>query len=201
MAYSNAPADKLFNLLPAYVREEDELTGGALKALLSILEQAADDIEDDIRQLYANAFIETCEPWVVPYIGELVGNVRLASTEAVAEPSAAAEVFPELRGPRLEALPVLRTRADVAKTSYYRRRKGTRPMLEELARDVTGWPAHAVEFFERLVWSQCVRNRLRMHAPHTPDLRSVEACGRLGTAFDGMSHSVDVRAPALSEGW
>lgn len=200
MAYSNAPTDKLFNLLPAYVREEDERGGGPLKALLRIVQQASDDIEDDIRQLHANAFIETCEPWVVPYIGELVGNVRLASSEAALEPGAARDVFPDLRGPRLEPLPVLRTRADVAKTIYYRRRKGTLPMLEELARDITGWQAHAVEFFERLIWTQCIRNRLRLQV-RTPDLRSVEACGRLATAFDDMSHMIDVRPPARDEGW
>ncbi|WP_246752899.1 hypothetical protein [Sinorhizobium sp. BG8] len=194
MAYSNAPADKLFNLLPAYVREEDARNGGPLKALLNVIQQASDDIEDDIRQLHANAFIETCEPWVVPYIGELIGNERLASTEAEATPNAARDIFPDLRGPRLEPLSALRTRADVAKTIYYRRRKGTLPMLEELARDITGWPAHAVEFFERLIWTQCIRNRLRMETV-TPDVRRVETCGRLGTAFDGFSHTIDVRPP------
>ena len=29
--------------------------------------------EADLAQLHANAFIETCEPWAVPYIGDLVG--------------------------------------------------------------------------------------------------------------------------------
>jgi len=200
MAYSNAATDKLFNLLPAYLRDEDARNGGALKALLGVVETAADDIEDDIRQLHANAFIETCEPWVVPYIGELVGNIRLSSTEAEPVSSAAREIFPDLRGPRLEPLPALRTRADVAKTIYYRRRKGTLPMLEELARDITGWPAHAVEFFERLVWTQAVRNRFRPEAL-TPDVRKVESCRRLNTAFDSMSHTVDVRPPSRGEGW
>ncbi|EPE96727.1 hypothetical protein [Rhizobium grahamii] len=200
MAYSNAATAKLFNLLPAYLRDEDARNGGALKALLGVVEKAADDIEDDIRQLHANAFIETCEPWVVPYIGELVGNIRLSSSEPEPVTSAAREIFPDLRGPRLEPLPALRTRADVARTIYYRRRKGTLPMLEELARDITGWPTHAVEFFGRLLWTQAVRNRLRMETL-TPDLRKVESCRRLNSAFDGMSHTVDVRPPSRSEGW
>lgn len=37
-------------------------------------------------------------------------------------------------------------RAWVANTLAYRRRKGTALVLEQLARDVTGWPATAVEF-------------------------------------------------------
>ena len=30
-------------------------------------------VEEDIAQLYENWFIETCEDWVVPYIGDLIG--------------------------------------------------------------------------------------------------------------------------------
>ena len=41
-------------------------------------------------------------------------------------------------------------RLDVAKTIHYRRRKGTLAILEEIARDVTGWDAHVVEAFRRL---------------------------------------------------
>src|SRR5438270_43961 len=76
--------------------------------------------------------------------------------------------------PSLGLRPVvaLRSRADVAKTIYFRRRKGTLPMLEELARDVTGWSAHAVEYFELLGWTQWVRNHLRPQSLRTPDIRS-----------------------------
>src|SRR5262245_581697 len=73
MAYSNAPTDKLYGLLPAYIRERDVSEGEPLRALLRIIEQQADDIEGDIRQLYEDAFIETSEPWVIPYIGDLIG--------------------------------------------------------------------------------------------------------------------------------
>jgi hypothetical protein len=41
-------------------------------------------------------------------------------------------------------------RLDVAKTIYYRRRKGTLGVLEEIATDITGWNARVVEFFHRL---------------------------------------------------
>ena len=45
----------------------------------------------------------------------------------------------------------------------YRRRKGTASMLEQLARDVTGWPARVVEFFELLTTTQYM-NHVRPHA-------------------------------------
>ena len=41
-------------------------------------------------------------------------------------------------------------RVDVAKTIYYRRRKGTLAVLEEIAANITGWDARAVEFFRRM---------------------------------------------------
>src|SRR6266567_2679488 len=41
-------------------------------------------------------------------------------------------------------------RLDVANTIYYRRRKGTVAILEEIAFDITGWNARVVEFFRRL---------------------------------------------------
>jgi hypothetical protein len=45
-------------------------------------------------------------------------------------------------------------RAEVAHTIAFRRRKGTATMLEQLARDVTGWPARVVEYFQLLGWTQ-----------------------------------------------
>src|SRR6185369_4819505 len=106
-----------------------------------------------------------------------------------------------LPGRGLRPFVALRSRADVAKTIHYRRRKGTLPMLEELARDVTGWGAHAVEFFELLGWTQCVRNHLRMHSLRTPDLRRAEPLDRLNGPFDTASHTVDVRPIEALIGW
>lgn len=181
-------ADRLYELLPAYYRAEDEKNRGALKALLSVLASQARLIEADIETLYENWFIETCADWVVPYIGDLVGNTPLNPV-------------------------VCSRRADVAKTIYYRRRKGTLPMLEELARDVTGWGCHAVEFFELLNWTQNV-NHLRVRptpdfarkspfacdAVGTPNLRNLDALDRLHHPFEASSHSVDVRRCAGGEG-
>lgn len=201
MAFSNAPADRLYDLLPAYIRERDAAEGEPLRALLRLIEGQAGALEADISQLHDDAFIETCEPWVVPYLGDLVGTSPLFDESRVRGGETAAELFPDLEGPSLLPPLVIRNRADVAKTIYYRRRKGTLPMLEELARDVTGWAAHAVEFFELLGWTQWLRNHLRPHAVRTPDIRSFERMDRLDRAFDEICHTVDVRPISQFDGW
>jgi hypothetical protein len=65
--------NRLYQLLPAIYRERDEKLSSPLKELLGVIEEQLDIIEEDIAQLYDNWFIETCEPWVIPYIGDLIG--------------------------------------------------------------------------------------------------------------------------------
>ena len=136
-AYSTRDRDRLFNLLPAWLREQDapDRTGddappGPLQALLAVIEREADAVDADITQLANDAFVETCEPWVIPYIGDLVGTTPMFDDSRVRGGDSAAEVFTDLQGPSLKPLIGLGNRADVAKTIYYRRRKGTLPMLE-----------------------------------------------------------------------
>lgn len=200
-AFSNDTEHRLFNLLPAVLRERDGEAGFPLRALLSIMEEQADALEADIEQLGRNAFVETCEPWAIPYVGALVGTTPLSGDGRTQDAATAEALFPDLEGPSFVPPVGLRSRTDTLKTVYYRRRKSTLPMLEELARDVTGWAAHAVEFFERLVWAQWVRNRLRMHALATPDLRSIERMDRIEGPFDVTCRTVDVRPPGQFEGW
>ena len=130
-------------------RNRDADRGYPLRDLIEILAAQAEVLEKDIARLYDNQFIETCEPWVVPYIGDLIG---------------------------MRALPPLgrNGRAEVANMIGYRRRKGTAAVLEDLARDVTGWPARVVEFFELLPTTQYM-NHLRLHRPRTPDVRDANA--------------------------
>jgi len=201
MAFSNANSDKLYGLLPAYIRERDAAQGEPLRALLRIGDRQTDAIEADILQLLADAFIETCEPWVVPYIGDLVGTTPLFDESQVNDGDTAREIFADLEGPSLRPPLTLRGRVDVAKTIYFRRRKGTLPMLEELARDVTGWSAHAVAFFELLRWTQWLRNHLRMQAAGTADLRVIERVDRLNGPFDELQHNVDLRPMSQNDGW
>lgn len=192
-------ADRLYNLLPLVYRERDAGEGHPLRALLRIVADQATLIENDIRTFYDDLFIETCRPWVIPYIGDLVSNRLLFDAGRVSIVDIARELFPDLAGKDLRPPVAIRTRADVAKTIYYRRRKATLPMLEELARDVTGYPAHAVEFFELLGWTQ-FREHLRFQSCWL-DIRNVDRAGRVHGPFDEASHTVDVRRIAQDEGW
>ncbi len=79
--YSNAQTDKLYGLLPAVIRERDSAEGEPLRALMRIVEGQMDAIDADIGQLERDAFIETCEPWVIPYIGDLVGTIAALRRE------------------------------------------------------------------------------------------------------------------------
>src|SRR6185503_18981452 len=199
MSNGNGDKDRLFNLMPTLYRERDAQEGFPLRDLLSLVTEQADIVNSDIQLLWDNFFIETCERWAIPYIGDLVSNNLLNDAQNLKAPDTARELFPDLKGPDLRPVNAIRTRADVAKTIYYRRRKGTLPMLEELARDVTGWPAHAVEFFERLGWTQH-REHVRPQSAWA-DVRRVDGMDRIDGAFDEASHTVDVRRIAADEGW
>jgi len=162
--------DRLYRLLPAVYRLRDSDQGEPLRALLSLIEQEFDALELDILGLYENWFIETCQEWVVPYIGDLL-DVR--------------PLYPASPGTFSE-------RAYVAHTLDYRRRKGTASMLEQLAVDVTGWPARVVEFFQLLATTQYL-NHLRPQNVITPDLRDTNSLELLGGPFETTAHTVDVR--------
>ena len=190
----------LYRLLPALYRIRDAEQEYPLRALLDIVADQADMIKRHIDRLAEDFFIETCERWVVPYIGELVGNNPLHDIDRSNIPDIASQLFPDLVGPDLRPGFAIPTRADVAKTIYYRRRKGTLPMLEELARDVTGWAAHAVEFFQLLAWTQHL-NHTRPRRTQSPDLRHIEALDHLDGPFDEAAHTVDVRFVNQSKGW
>ena len=173
MSATPSSAERLYELLPQVVRLRDAESGLALHELVGILAAQLDVLGQDLDQLYADQFIETCADWVVPYVGDLIGY-RMVHGRAPGAPSA---------------------RAEVANTISYRRRKGTAAMLEQLARDVTDWPARAVEFFERLATTQYL-NHVRLHAVATADLRRRGALGeltRLAGAFDDVAHTADVR--------
>jgi hypothetical protein len=191
--------DRLYTLLPAVYQELDARRGFPLRRLLQIIGDQAIVVHDDIERLLANFFIETSEGWVVPYIGDLVGN-RLLHSGRLPVDAAVRERFADLVGPDLRLGTGIPLRSDVAKTIGFRRRKGTLPMLESLARAVTGWDAHAVEFFELLIWNQNL-NHLREHSLDGPDIRRVEPIDRLNGPFDSVSHTVDVRPIGQSEGW
>lgn len=182
-AVSDLRRDRLYDLLPVHNRMQDHAQGEPLKALLAVIAEQVNVVEDDIARLYESWFIETCEDWVVPYIGDLVGYEPVAEARLVARGDSPQEA---LRNKFL--LP----RREVANTVRYRRRKGTIALLELLARDVADWPARAVEFYQLLGVAQHV-NHLSHDRGRTLDLRDMGALSRIGTPFDTTAHVVDVR--------
>lgn len=211
------PVDQVFDLLPAWYRSRDgdlisgvallasaeqaELTAllavlnpdpvqqarldylvakrdrGPLASLIAVIGEQVLVLEENLRQLYDDQFIETCADWVIPYIGDVIGY----------------------QGVHPVASSVSSTRAEVGHTISFRRRKGTAAMLEQLARDVTGWGACAVEFFEHLGDTQYL-NHLRPQCRYAPDMRQWEPLHYIGRAFDSVSHTVDVRRIASGRG-
>ena len=122
--------------VPAYVRFRDAGEGEPLKSVMETLEIPFIALHEDIGALYRNWFIETCEEWLVPYIGELVGVRGLESSR--------------------QLLPTQRTR--VANALAYRRSKGTLAVVERVARDVTGWACHVAELRQTLATAPSVED-------------------------------------------
>ncbi len=148
MSWSNT--ERLYQNLPAVYRLRDSGEGEPLRALLAVIEQELELVESDIEGLYENWFVETADEWVLPYIGDLLGVTPLHIIQSAG---------------------VFSNRAYVANTLRYRRRKGTVAVLEQLARDVTNWRAHVVEFFQLLGTTQHV-NHIRLSNLRTPHLRA-----------------------------
>ena len=176
-------ADRLYDLLPGVYRMRDAELGQPLRALLRVIAEQVNVVEDDIAQLYENWFIETCEDWVVPYIADLVGYRPVHEAGQTGSPDT-------FEGLALNK--ILIPRREVANTIRNRRRKGTLSVLELLASDVAGWPTRAVEFYQLLSVAQHL-NHLHLDRGRTADLRAGDVLDRLDGAFDEIAHNVDVR--------
>src|SRR5580765_3752705 len=123
---------KLYSRLPEIYRIKDEelpkiyLQDGAtipayqLRKCLVPVEEMFSAVHENIESLYHDLFIETCDDWVIPYIGDLLGTTHLSGDEWT-------------------------LRADVADTIALRRRKGTLGAIELLAFILTKWGVHSVE--------------------------------------------------------
>lgn len=198
-------AEKLWQLLPAIYRAGDSAdpdVRGPLRELVERIGAQAAIVRRSIDRLWEDQSIETCDDWVIDYHGDLLATNLVASLDA--------------RGRRL----------DVGKTIYYRRRKGTVALLEELATDITGWSARVVELFHRLGRTRhsldpaigppalpgaalgklqraqrLVGARTRTGAGGFADLRDVHGATLTSTAFDEYAHTGDVRRGRGGTGW
>jgi len=205
--YATYYAEKLWNLLPAIYRAEDsEVFGvnGPLREMVNRIGAQAAVLRRSIDLTWEDQSIETCDDWVIAYIGDLLATNLVAGLDA--------------RGQRL----------DVAKTIDYRRRKGTMALLEELATDITGWRVRVVEFFRRLSRSHhnfdppitlpaeiadAETNRILQEAQgligpltRTPlggfaDLHNIYGASKARSAFDEFAYTVDCRRGREQLGW
>jgi hypothetical protein len=176
--------DRLYELLPVVYRHRDAEQGWPLRALLRVLAAQVDIVEEDIAQLYENWFIETCQSWVVPYIGDLI-DYQVAHTAG--DPGEVTTSQGQLRNS------ILIPRLDVANTIRYRRRKGTLALLEQLAADVAGWPARVVEYYSLLAQTQRV-NQVQLGRGRLVDVRRSAPLDVIDGPFNTLAHTVDVRS-------
>jgi hypothetical protein len=205
--YEQRYADKLWTLVPAVYRAADSQTldgDGPLRELLDRIGASMAVVRRSIDRLWEDQSIESCDSWVIPYLAELLATNLVPSMDA--------------RGQRL----------DVAKTIYYRRRKGTVALLEELAHDVTGYETRVIEFFRQLARNRHnldpaigrpaddadpagarTLQRLEQLAgllTGTPaggwaDLRHPLGAGLAEGAYDEYHHRLDVRIGQGALGW
>ena len=197
--------NKLWNLLPAIYRalDTDQFNvNGPLRELVNRIGAQAATLRRSIDRMWEDQSIETCDDWVIPYIGDLLATNLVSSLDA--------------RGQRL----------DVAKTIYYRRRKGTLAILEEIAFDITTWNAKVVEFFRRLGRTRhsldpAIGQASVAHPDIVAlqqaegligqltgtgigglaDLRNVYGASKAGSAFDEFFHTADFRLGQGKVGW
>jgi hypothetical protein len=160
----------IYSLLPAVFRTRDALLGGPLEAFFQVLESQYGIVRENLSQLYDDQFIETCAPWVIPYIGELIGYDPVYTT-ALNSPD---------------------SRAEVANTIGYRRRKGTLVALEQVTHDVSGRATMAVEEFRRLVTTLSLRDA-RPHHNATANLRRGRDWEDQDGPFTRLNRTIDVR--------
>lgn len=172
--------EKVWDWIPAIYKDEDGLAArpDVLRSLVQIMAHQAAVARRSIDRLWEDHFIELCDDWAVPYIGDLVG------TRLVHELNR--------RGRRV----------DVARTIFYRRRKGTPLVLEILIRDITGWEGVVVESFRRLARSRhgfdpepTERVGLVTETPPGGWVKLTSACGAelVDGPFDEFSHTPDFR--------
>lgn len=190
-------ADKLWNLLPATYRmlDSDQFgASGPLREMINRIGVQGAIIRRTIDRMWEDQSIETCDDWVIPYIGALLGTNLVAGLSARAQ------------------------RLDVFNTIYYRRRKGTLGVLEEITADITGWDAKVVEFFRRLGRTRhsldpmLADGRIAQAEGFTgrvtgtriggfADLRNIDGARQTGSAFDEFFHTADLRAAQGRSGW
>jgi hypothetical protein len=190
MATASVP---LYDRLPELYRLEDAKQGEGepLRALLALVEEAFGAVHENIESLYHDLFIDTCDPWAIPYIADLLGTSHLQGD------------------PRS-------IRRDVALTIGSRRRKGTLGAIEAITEALSGWGVHAAELFKDLVVAQeldhqrpdagglppyglATVDRHTVVRGGTAPVRDPATLALLDTPFDPFARMPDFRVPRGGE--
>lgn len=186
--------DRLFNLLPQYIRQRDAEAGEPLRALLGVLGEQVDVVATGIEELYDDWFIETCAHWAVPYIGDLVGYRPLCGYGDAGAAAGNAGGF---------GVPTrLSPRRDVAATVALRRSKGTLTLLGDIVALTADWRARPTEFGPLLATTQpvrlfsgdaaAVRRRALTAGGRLADLRQSRLLDLIGSPFDQIARTADM---------
>jgi len=155
----------IYQLLPQLYRSRD--SQGELQKFVEMFGHELARLRANIDQLQQDFFIDSCQEWVIPYIGDLVGTTVLFNSGAD-------------------------NRTDVKNTIHWRRQKGTLAGLEDIAAQIGHWGALAAEMFQELIWSQNL-NHLRPRAHWAVDLSDGSALAKIGTPMDESCRVVDLR--------
>ncbi len=184
----SSPRRPLYERLPEvyHIQDEKQAPPDQLKAYVGLMDEVFLAIRDQVEQRYHDFFIETCEPWVIPYLADELGVSNLSGDPWT-------------------------LRADVARSVFHRRRKGTLSVLESLVFSLTHWAAQAVEMRERLAWAQPLNHQrpdiggaspfAAMRGTHnlvrggTANLRDPGQLALLNSAFDPLAHIPDLKPP------
>ncbi|MER6418963.1 hypothetical protein [Streptomyces sp. NPDC001137] len=189
--------DGLAALLPRWHLLRDAEEGEPLRALLAVIAEQLDRVRDGVEQGYEDLFVETAAPWVLPYLGDLVGYRTLPGYERVLTTGLH-------EGGRAALAEAIAPRADVAATVANRRRKGTLHLLEEISEQVARYPARAVELSRLVAHNQSVKLYRDTGRGRLLDLRDGSALALQGGPFDTTARTVDVRRANSSRsqgGW
>ena len=170
--------NRLYGLLPEIYRlRDEEFADRPLQTLLGVIGDQLQQVDADIRQLYANWFIETCEPLLLPYLADLVGYQLLP-----------AEWPDAMRATRRSFPPY--ARRSIADAVSARRVTGTFRLLTSLGADITGWSTAPVEQHTLVLTTADVRDAGPRRT--LPDVRDPVALEEIGTAFDSTQRTVRV---------
>jgi len=160
-----------YDFIPRYYRYLDNIQGEPLRALAQILQSQLNAVETNIEQLYNDWYIQTCQPWVVPYIGGLLGLNLNDQTYFLPN-----------------------QRAWVANAIRYRRRKGNDFALQPQIWDATGWYARATQRFPTLVQTQSLQ-ALNQDWGRSIDISALTLRDWLNSPFDSSAHRPGFASP------